>query len=396
MPVARVLEIGVRLCSALQLAHSRGILHRDIKPANVLMMAFGEPVLSDFHLTGVESSQTSWTDTEGLIPNYAAPEVLENGNIGVTSDIWSLGATLYALLLGRAPYADAASGSAPLLHPIGHGPLPALGRDDVPAELASLLAACMASDPAGRPESALLLAAGLQRVQRDAGLAVTPYVDLQPPAAAPTDSRNEEADFRTPRTGVPPTAMRPAPATAVPTPAPLHSRRRAGIVAGVLVLVAGGAVLVGAGVGRHHRQPKVLAYEPPAVTLPALPTARLHSSCRGFSCTFNDADASLPAGAALSLTFPGQRTASLTTTAVSHDFAAAGRFVVLAQVVDGSRRGGVARTVVVLRNWSRSVRLVSGGSTKSPFAGPGSVEPCVMQRGSDPVRACAPAKNGSR
>ncbi len=105
LPPERVAEIGLQLLEALCLAHERGILHRDVKPANVLLSG-DRAILTDFGIATL-SGDPRLTSAEGIVgsPGYMAPERLQDGhNAGPSSDLWSLGATLYALVEGRRPF----------------------------------------------------------------------------------------------------------------------------------------------------------------------------------------------------------------------------------------------------------------------------------------------------
>ncbi len=105
LPYQRVAEIGLQLIDALKVAHDEGIVHRDVKPENVMISEGGRVVLTDFGLaawTG-ESALT----TSGRIvgsPSYIPPERAKAGPVGPESDLWSLGATLYAAVEGHPPY----------------------------------------------------------------------------------------------------------------------------------------------------------------------------------------------------------------------------------------------------------------------------------------------------
>lgn len=105
LPPHRVAEIGLSLLSALEAAHAQGIVHRDVKPSNVLLRPDGRVVLSDFgiaHTTG----DASLTSTGLLLgsPSFIAPERVRGLASGPESDLWSLGATLFTAVEGRAPY----------------------------------------------------------------------------------------------------------------------------------------------------------------------------------------------------------------------------------------------------------------------------------------------------
>jgi serine/threonine-protein kinase len=114
----------VAVCNAVGYAHSRGIIHRDLKPANVMLGEYGETLLVDWGLARVlaqadperttpysllrledEDTATRLGQTLGT-PAYMPPEQArgEHDRVSAASDVWALGATLYALLTGKAPY----------------------------------------------------------------------------------------------------------------------------------------------------------------------------------------------------------------------------------------------------------------------------------------------------
>ncbi|MGH3379403.1 MAG: serine/threonine-protein kinase, partial [Actinoallomurus sp.] len=101
----RVARIGVQLLAALRAAHAAGIVHRDVKPSNVLLETSGRVVLTDFGIATYEGATTlTQTGTFMGSPAYVAPEVARGEPAAASSDLWSLGATLYAAVEGRPPY----------------------------------------------------------------------------------------------------------------------------------------------------------------------------------------------------------------------------------------------------------------------------------------------------
>ncbi|MEU5987870.1 serine/threonine-protein kinase [Spirillospora sp. NPDC047418] len=106
LPPDRVARIGLEIVGALRAAHAQGILHRDVKPANIFLREDGAAVLTDFGIAALEGEATL-TRPGSLIgsPSYMAPERARHDNGGPASDLWSLGATLYALTEGRSPFA---------------------------------------------------------------------------------------------------------------------------------------------------------------------------------------------------------------------------------------------------------------------------------------------------
>ncbi|OIV39254.1 hypothetical protein BIV57_01855 [Mangrovactinospora gilvigrisea] len=144
----RAAEVGVQLLGVLRKAHQRGILHRDVKPSNVLITEAGRVVLTDFGIATVEGDP-SVTSTGMLVgaPSYIAPERARGRKAGPGSDLWSLGATLWASLEGRAPF-DRGTAMATLT---------AVLTEDLPeaqraGAMGPVLAGLLARDPGERTE----------------------------------------------------------------------------------------------------------------------------------------------------------------------------------------------------------------------------------------------------
>jgi hypothetical protein len=97
-----------KVADAVQAAHDRGVLHRDLKPSNILIDAGGEPLVSDFGLAKRLEDSDSVTHTGAILgtPCYMSPEQAagSRGDVGPTSDVWSLGAILYQMICGRPPF----------------------------------------------------------------------------------------------------------------------------------------------------------------------------------------------------------------------------------------------------------------------------------------------------
>jgi len=105
LPEREILEVGIGIASALQFAYEEtGLIHRDIKPGNILFGRGKTPKLADFGLAAGARSALGQQDEVWGTPYYVSPERLSRQEEDIRSDIYSLGATLYHALAGRAPF----------------------------------------------------------------------------------------------------------------------------------------------------------------------------------------------------------------------------------------------------------------------------------------------------
>jgi serine/threonine protein kinase len=192
LSVPEAVRTGIQLAGALETAHRSGIVHRDIKPSNILITASDEPALTDFGISGWRHEPES--GPVGRTPRpWTPPELLDGRSDGaIASDVYSLGATIWTLVVGRSPFSiPAGDDSAGALSArILHSYPPRLPLPEVPPELDQLLALCLAKNPAERPGTALELARALQRIETGSGFTLTPLAveddgrdqaDLPPP-----------------------------------------------------------------------------------------------------------------------------------------------------------------------------------------------------------------------
>ncbi|WP_280479968.1 serine/threonine-protein kinase [Nocardia cyriacigeorgica] len=232
------LRAGVKLAGAIESAHRAGILHRDVKPANVLLSSYGEPQLTDFGIARVPGGfRTSSSMITGS-PAFTAPEVLKGDEPTVRSDVYGLGATLFALLTGHAAFERQAGEKvvAQFLR-ITTQPVPDLREQDIPADVAAAIEHAMAQHPDDRPASAYEFGEMLRAIQRAHGqmademalLDTTDEADAVPSQAgrtAVTARRSWPLNLSppTPRPGYDPSPTATLPPTAAtkfrpPTPA---------------------------------------------------------------------------------------------------------------------------------------------------------------------------------
>jgi serine/threonine protein kinase len=252
MPVSEAVATGIKLASAIETAHRSGVLHRDIKPSNVLVTTYSEPALTDFGIAGRMHETDADADVRISYP-WSPPELLDGRSNGsVASDVYSLGATIWNLLVGRSPFSipGGDNSSRALTARILHSSPPRTQRPDVPPALDLLLQHCLAKDPRHRPSSALELARGLQRIEAQAGFPRTMIaVESDLPAVQDVSAHTSDDDtVLKPVTVISGSSPRveveaPVGPTQDPPPTPGDRWRMASLVAGAVALLVVGLVL---------------------------------------------------------------------------------------------------------------------------------------------------------
>ncbi|MEU4678349.1 serine/threonine-protein kinase [Micromonospora sp. NPDC023737] len=178
---ARTARIGLAVLAALRAAHSAGVLHRDVKPQNVLVAADGRVVLTDFGLATFTGGDAAMTGPGMILgsPHFVAPERARDGVSDPRTDLWSLGATLYAAVEGQPPYArDSAMATLTALATEPPDPMRRAGP------LRPVLTGLLQRDPWRR-----LTAAEAEPLLRAAATAPAPAADTpQPPEPGATSA----------------------------------------------------------------------------------------------------------------------------------------------------------------------------------------------------------------
>jgi len=163
LPLRRVGPILLQCCRALQAAHDRGIVHRDFKPDNVFLVDQAGRTdfvkLVDFgiaKLTDTTNAHLTQTGTVMGTPAYMSPEqAAGEPSIDARSDIYSLGVTMFQMMTGRVPFADAGPSFGRILaaHLQQAPPLPRTLNPDVPAELEEIILKTLEKSPDDRYQS---------------------------------------------------------------------------------------------------------------------------------------------------------------------------------------------------------------------------------------------------
>jgi serine/threonine protein kinase/Tfp pilus assembly protein PilF len=166
MSIHHAAELIAKVARTVHYAHEHCILHRDIKPGNILLDAKGEPLLTDFglaRLTEFESTVTRTMEVMGT-PSYMAPEQAVGNNAAVSraTDVYGLGAVLYQLLTGRAPFVGGTTYETIKLVLDTEPRRPRLWNRKIDRDLSTICLKCLEKDPQRRYSSALALAQDLE------------------------------------------------------------------------------------------------------------------------------------------------------------------------------------------------------------------------------------------
>jgi uncharacterized RDD family membrane protein YckC len=155
LPVAEAVDAILQVIAGLEAAGEKGVLHRDVKPSNCFVDADGTVKVGDFGLsisTLARRDQTTLTMTGSILgtPEYASPEQLRGEDLDMRTDIYSVGVTLYYLLLGHTPFQG--DNMVGLIATVLDKPPPRLRpvRRDIPKGIEQIVLRCMAKQPQQR------------------------------------------------------------------------------------------------------------------------------------------------------------------------------------------------------------------------------------------------------
>src|SRR5450755_3609372 len=182
MEVEPILELGIQIAAALEVAHSKGIVHRDIKPANIFVTKHGQAKVLDFGLAKLagKPSPTSGDSNVSTIKQgptepgavigtveYMSPEQIKGKDLDARTDLFSFGAVLYEMVTGTLPFRGSTSGTI-FEAILNREPVaPVRLNPEVPATLEEIINKALEKDRNLRYQSAAELRTDLQRLQRN-------------------------------------------------------------------------------------------------------------------------------------------------------------------------------------------------------------------------------------
>lgn len=182
--LAETTRIFTALASAIDYAHSRGMVHRDLKPANIMFTAEGQVVLTDFGIARIVGA-TRYTLTGAIsgTPAYMSPEQGQGERGDERSDIYSLGVILYEMVTGRVPF-DADTPFAIIMKHINDPlPLPTTLNPHIQEDMERVILKAMSKSPEDRYQTAGEMSKTLREaagVTADQTLAAMPITTIAP------------------------------------------------------------------------------------------------------------------------------------------------------------------------------------------------------------------------
>ena len=159
-------QMTIEICHALKHAHDRGVIHRDLKPSNLILSAEGSVKLVDFGIARLFGTSQLTADHAVVgTADYMSPEQAEGQRPTVRSDLYSLGAVMYALLSGKPPFASPSV--AQVILKLRNNPPPSLvdAKLDLPRELDQIIRQLLSKNPDERVPTPLAVIHRLQAMQ---------------------------------------------------------------------------------------------------------------------------------------------------------------------------------------------------------------------------------------
>lgn len=145
--------IAKQVARGLLYAHNKGVIHRDIKPSNIMITHDNRVYIMDFGISYIQEMEKERLTITGMTmgtPEYMSPEQCHGDEVGVASDVYSLGVILFEMSCGRLPFTGAKPIEIAIKHVQNTPPNPKDFRPDIPVELSNLILKCLRKNPKER------------------------------------------------------------------------------------------------------------------------------------------------------------------------------------------------------------------------------------------------------
>ncbi len=172
LPWKEVIELSMQIAAALKAAHDAGIIHRDLKPSNLMLTQDRTIKLTDFGVASLFAS-SRLTRAGGVVgtAEYMSPEQARGQRATRRSDLYSLGAVMYAMLTGRPPFTGPTANDILQKHQFSQFDLPTRYVPEMPRLLEELVCQLLDKDPAKRLPDALVVMKRLEQIRNRIELA---------------------------------------------------------------------------------------------------------------------------------------------------------------------------------------------------------------------------------
>ena len=185
LPVEQAVAIFLKVCSAVEFAHTHGVLHRDLKPGNILLRSDGEPLVADFGLaklssTEAESSLSLSGNVLGTVENMAPEQAASSKSVDARADVYSLGTILFQMVTGKRHFAASGTLLVDIQNLQTHEtPRPRSINPQVDPDLELIILKCLRQNPADRYRGVAALLADMERYLKGETISARPVTAVE-------------------------------------------------------------------------------------------------------------------------------------------------------------------------------------------------------------------------
>jgi serine/threonine protein kinase/class 3 adenylate cyclase len=185
LPVEQAVAIFLKVCSAVEFAHTHGVLHRDLKPGNILLRSDGEPLVADFGLAKLSSAEAESSlslsgNVLGTVENMAPEQAASSKSVDARADVYSLGTILFQMVTGKRHFAATGTLLVDIQTLQTHEtPRPRSINPQVDPDLELIILKCLRQNPADRYRGVAALLADMDRYLKGETISARPVTALE-------------------------------------------------------------------------------------------------------------------------------------------------------------------------------------------------------------------------
>ena len=185
LPVEQAVAIFLKVCSAVEFAHTHGVLHRDLKPGNILLRSDGEPLVADFGLAKLSSAEAESSlslsgNVLGTVENMAPEQAASSKSVDARADVYSLGTILFQMVTGKRHFAATGTLLVDIQTLQTHEtPRPRSINPQVDPDLELIILKCLRQNPADRYRGVAALLADIDRYLKGETISARPVTALE-------------------------------------------------------------------------------------------------------------------------------------------------------------------------------------------------------------------------